>query len=113
MSKSNQFAFAQILRHLKPDRVLILGKTNWKFLPSQATDGFSKIIQAQEDKKMKLANAMGPLERDESYCCWYRVSNSPWALIGAVKHPSSYGFKVSEWQEWIAQFMDNWPVPTY
>jgi hypothetical protein len=103
-NSKNQKLFFEMLRILKPNYVLVLGKANWQFLPSRPSTNKPVIC-----KESRFAlNLPGRLHIDEINAYWYPTGESSWALVGAVQHPSSYGFSSTQLRPWIQRFQ-NYP----
>jgi hypothetical protein len=54
LGKKNVAAFIEVANTLKPERLLILGKANWRYFPSQATTGFGDRIRTQPRIQYRL-----------------------------------------------------------
>jgi hypothetical protein len=106
LGKKNVAAFIEVANTLKPERLLILGKANWRYFPSQATTGFGDRIRTQPENSIPLDPLMGELVEGERVAYWYSVDNGRWMLVGAIKHPSSVGFSARRWQKWASRFLD-------
>ena len=98
---NDQALFFKTLQKLRPDRVLVLGKTNWRYLPNKFP-GDKDSLCSESNLRLKLP---GKLHRDEQFAYWYRTGRSHWALVGAITHPARPGFRAKDWQSWIKKFM--------
>lgn len=98
---ANQMLFFRILREVEPNRVLVLGKSNWSAIPSRLVkDG--PIACRESPLPLELP---GRSHDDDKHAYWYPVGNHGWTLVGAIQHPSSYGFSASELHSWVESFM--------
>jgi hypothetical protein len=95
--------FIEMLTKIRPDRVLILGKTNWRHLPSEYPDDPKSTLC--EESILALA-LQGNLHSSEQNAYWYRTGSRSWALVGAIDHPSSRGFKPKHWRKWVKKFLE-------
>jgi|ERR1039458_5482860 hypothetical protein len=103
-NSNNQTLFFEMLCKLKPDYVLVLGKANWQFLPAMLSKN-KPVICKESPLKLELP---GRLHEDEIKAYWYPTGVNSWALIGAVQHPSSYGFSAKKLRPWVKRFQ-NFP----
>jgi len=104
----NQALFFEILHSLKPDHVLVLGKANWGALPSRPNPK-EPVVCKESRLKLELP---GGLHEDDVIAYWYPTGGSSWALIGAIQHPSSFGFSARRLCGWIERFRNYPSTPT-
>jgi hypothetical protein len=95
--------FVRLLKQTKPERVLVLGKTNWRYLPSDDPDDDSRHFCHDSNFELQLP---GKLAESERNAYWYRTGSGKWALVGAIMHPSSAGFSIGQWRRWVKRFME-------
>lgn len=100
--------FIEILTKLRPNRVLILGKTNWRYLPSCYPGNTGAELCVASELSLAL---QGNLHSSEQNAHWYRTGPRSWALVGAVAHPSSKGFSPKSWRKWVKKFMEYEGAP--
>ncbi len=105
LAPEHDASLVQVLRELRPDRVLVLGKANWLGLPCVRRTENVPVLECMADERLPLARAMGRLPQRAAQCVWIRGgAGQTWSLTGAVKHPG-YGLTMSEWQGWVREFM--------
>jgi hypothetical protein len=101
LDQRNQALFFHILRQLQPNRVLVLGKANWDRLPSKLRPQ-GRVICKESPFALQLPGVLHP---DDRNAYWYPTRGSGWALVGAITHPSSFGFRPQGLRPWIKRFM--------
>lgn len=100
---TDSLLFIKVLQKIQPERVLVLGKTNWRYLPSSHPEDKAHSLCTESDLPLQLRGTLDPCEKN---AYWYRTSPGKWALVGAIAHPSSAGFSSREWRGWINSFME-------
>jgi hypothetical protein len=78
-------AIANLLEELAPKRLLILGKSNWKYFPSETSPGLQAVIETRPVESFRLSLA-GVSEVDNK-AYWYRVRGRDWVLAAGIYHP--------------------------
>jgi hypothetical protein len=101
--KEDQELFIATLQKLRPERVLILGKTNWRYLPSKYPDDLKRILCSESRLPLSLPGRLRPSEKN---AYWYQTRGGHWALVGAISHPSAPGFSTKHWHRWVRKFME-------
>lgn len=96
-------AFQSVLDFLQPDRVLVLGKENWLFLPS---DPLILAHKPEPEPALRLLDKMGNGNAVNGIAYWYFCRSGHRALTMPVFHPAAVGFRVEDWlasiRTWLA-----------
>lgn len=100
--KESAKAFQEVLNHLRPDRILVLGKQCWLSLPGN-DDPVSKppIIE----RNIMASRRLGLRESNDGFAYWYYCRGKQWALALPIAHPSSFGFRSADYIDSIRKWM--------
>lgn len=99
---ASQHAFQEVLDKLRPDRILVLGKSTWACLPS-STD----VLAAAPvpENALPVADMLGATHEVDRTAYWYTWRPNGKALAFPVRHPSEFGFPPQEWKAAIHSWM--------
>jgi len=77
--------FKEVLREYKPDRILVVGKDTWRYLPGKAEFPDNPPVL---EPGFRLPNTFTEkLPNSERYAYWYPTGRGQFALAAPVFHP--------------------------
>lgn len=87
-SKKTVAAFKQVLEELKPDRVLVVGKTNWRLMAG-GEEHFPGNPPLMDDRFALPDSFCRDLHFDsERHAYWYPTGKKTYALCAPIFHPA-------------------------
>jgi hypothetical protein len=105
--------FKEICQHHTPDRILVIGKTNWKNMPGNKS--FPDIALPREESRFPLLGERfrKGLDDSEQYAYWYPTVGGNFALCAPVFHPAyPAGFNLPATRETVKTLMKkSWKPP--
>ena len=78
-------AIADLLNKLEPSRVLVLGKANWRYFPSDDPAGLRQVLETRPEEKFRLS--LGSISETDGNAYWYRTRDGEWILTAGIYHP--------------------------
>ncbi|MGI4827698.1 MAG: hypothetical protein ACRYFU_05845 [Janthinobacterium lividum] len=96
-------ALQSVLDCLQPDRILVLGKKTWAYLPS-STD--TLLRAPSPEPRLPIAEVFGQAHKVDRTAFWYSFRPDGAALAMPIVHPSSWGFAVADWQPTVERWME-------
>jgi hypothetical protein len=100
-SSENVAALQETLSDLQPDRILVLGKKLWQYLPSKVP-----LARPPEDEPgLLVSNDMGSYDEVDRKCYWYYTRSDKKALAMPIMHPSAPRFVTKDWIEPVANWL--------
>jgi hypothetical protein len=91
--KDSAAAFQSVLDTYNPDRILVLGKDTWTYLPSNEAALFRTPIP---EPRLQLQNNIGSRNAGDEVAYWYSSRFGNLALAMPVVHPSAI-FSAPDW----------------
>lgn len=103
----SHLAFGEVLKDLKPQRILVLGKTTWLAMAGEPQD-YPGCLPVAE-KRFSLGPCFSkkvPVAAKHAY--WYPTASGKYALTAAVYHPAyPHGFSQPENKRVAKRLMDR------
>jgi len=101
-SVESAIAFQEALDELEPDRVLVLGRKLWTYLPSDP-----KVLASspEPEPRLPVPNPGRNYSGVDLHCYWYRCKSGQAALLMPVMHPSAPRFAIENWTDAVARWL--------
>lgn len=110
-SKTTVQAFKQVLAECQPERILVIGKTNWRFMAG-GTKYFPEAPPGIENS-FTLPSTFSDEIFGESHAYWYPTDKGQYALAAPIFHPAyPSGFYAPATPEVVSRLLEkSWTAP--